>query len=120
MIEQEAGFEVGTGWRVLDPTNTVTQVQSPRAFFGRSQEADESAAKVGSFSDVGLGLWVVAAEQEDCGRGWNGRQDFSVALWDELDPLRQHQIILVGIRHGGTKTRTEFLGTTECCNFMKS
>ena len=51
----------------------------------------QAAAQVGGFADVGLGLGIVAAQQEYGGRGGDGGEDFRIAIGSEFEALGQHQ-----------------------------
>ena len=68
---------------------------SLRAVLRRAEEALQAAAQVGGLADVGLGLGIVAAEQEDGRGGRGGGEGFGVAIGDELEALGQHEVILV-------------------------
>ena len=56
--------------------------------FRRAEEAVQTAAQVGGLADVGLGLGIVAAEEEDCRRRWSGGEDFRIAGWDRTRGAR--------------------------------
>jgi len=45
----------------------------------------QAATQVGGLADVGLGLGVVAAEEEYCRRGWGGREDLRIAIGGEFE-----------------------------------
>ena len=65
------------------------------AVLGRAEQALQAAAQVGGLADVGLGLRIGAAEEEDRGRSGDGGESFGVAVGDELEALGQHGFILV-------------------------
>ena len=93
-IQEKSGFEVGTGGGVFDGAHAVAQVQ-PAGLFRRAEEPLQAAAQVGGLADVGLGLGIVAAKEEDCRRGRSGGEDFRIAIGDEVQALGQHWAILV-------------------------
>ena len=47
----------------------------------------QAAAQVGGLADIGFGLGIVAAEEEDGRRGWGGGEGFRVAIGVELEAL---------------------------------
>ncbi len=61
----------------------------------RAEKPLQAAAQVGGLADVGLGLGIVAPQEEDCGRGRSGGENFRVAIGDEFQALGQHWVILV-------------------------
>ena len=94
-VEQESGLEVGSGGRVLDRADTVAQVELLRAFLERAEQTLQAAAEVGGLADVGLGVGIFAAQEEDSrGRGDCG-EDLRISLRDEFQALGQHEVILV-------------------------
>ena len=47
----------------------------------------QTAAQVGGLADVGFGLGIFSAEEEDCGGGWGEGEGFGVAGGIELEAL---------------------------------
>ena len=93
-IQEKTGFEIGARGSELDGAHAVAQVQSA-GLFRRAEEALQAAAQVGGLADVGLGLGIVAAQEEDGGRGWSGGENFRIAIGSEIQALGQHEAILV-------------------------
>ena len=93
-VEHEAGFEIGASGGVLDGMHPVAQVQ-PSRLFRRPEKTLQAATQVGGLADVGLGLGIVAAEEEDCRRRGSGGENFRIAIGNEFQALSQHLGILV-------------------------
>ena len=74
--------------------NAVAQVELAGARFGGTEQADEAAAEVGGLADVGLGLRVARAQQENRGRGGHGGEEVGVALGAEFKLHGKHGTIL--------------------------
>jgi hypothetical protein len=55
----------------------------------------EPPTQVGSFTDVRLGLGIVAAKEKYGRRGWDRRPEFNIAGGDELEAVGKHNAILV-------------------------
>ena len=94
LVEDESGFEIRPGGRVLDDGNAVAQVELAGARFGGTEKADESPAEVGGLADVGLRLRVARAQQENRGRGGGRGEDLGVALGAKFELLGKHETIL--------------------------
>ena len=64
LIEQKAGFKVGTGGRVLDRAYAIAQVELLRALFDWAEQPLQAAAQIRGLADVGLGLRIARRAAE--------------------------------------------------------
>src|ERR1700722_5502493 len=93
-VQEKSRFESGAGGGELAPTDAIPKIQSSTVF-RRAEEPVQTAAQVGGLADIGLGLRIGAAEEEN-GRGrWSGGEGFGVAGWIKLEALGQHGFIVV-------------------------
>src|SRR6266576_5343760 len=88
-IKKKSGFEVRTGRGIFERADPVTQIQASRALFGRTQQSQQTPAKVGRFADVGLGA-AFSTQHEDRGSSGRGSEELEIAACIELKPVRQH------------------------------
>jgi len=56
-------------------------------FRGCAEQALQTAAQVGGFADVWLGLRVLAAEEKDGGCGWDYTPESIIRDWNELEAM---------------------------------
>jgi hypothetical protein len=64
-VQQEARFEIGSGGEYSIDAHTIAQVQLLCALFDGTEQPLQAAAQIGRLADVGLGLRVGSAQQED-------------------------------------------------------
>ncbi|HZQ21737.1 MAG TPA: hypothetical protein VFA89_02965 [Terriglobales bacterium] len=93
-VKQKSGLEVRTGRRVLDPADTIAQIETFTALVGNSEQALQASAKVGGLGDVGLSLGILSTQDEHGRRGRDVGKDGRSVLRRELDALTQHASIL--------------------------
>src|SRR5258708_9822567 len=67
-VEQEPGFKIRSGPRILDPPNPSPQIQAPGSFLRSAQQALNSSPQVRGLGDVRLGSRILPAQQKNSRR----------------------------------------------------
>lgn len=100
-VKEEAGFEIRSGRGVFDCADAVAQVELFRALLNRAKQALEASAEIGCFADVGLGLRVLAPQEEHGRAGWHGSKQLGIVFGHEFKTLGQHSSILEELDEDG-------------------
>src|SRR5208337_2088585 len=85
LIEDEARFEVRSGWRVFDRVHAIAQVEAPGSPFRGGKQPLKPPPQVGGLTDIRLCVWILSAQKK---YGWGGRysgEDLRVSFRMELD-----------------------------------
>ena len=78
-------------------------------FCGRAEQPLEAAPQIGGLADVGLGLWVVAPQEENSWGRRNSIKNVGIILRDEFPLMEEHK----GILEGFTTKGGEDFGSSE-------
>jgi hypothetical protein len=80
VVEDEGGFEGGTGDAVLDGCDFFAEVEALGLRLRRIEEPTHAPAKVSGLGEVGCVFGTRSAESEDSGLRWNGAQNLAGSL----------------------------------------
>src|SRR5258708_32951378 len=64
-VEQEPGFKIRSGPRILDPPNPSPQIQAPGSFLRSAQQALNSSAQVRGLGDLRLGTRILPSQRKN-------------------------------------------------------